>query len=285
MELKERWNMGRREKGPLQAGTAGRHIGDCVPGLPQGRGGRRDAAARHSGASRTLGVTPGPRPPTLRPAGWSRAGRGVTASRPHWTPPPRSRVWTPRPAPPASQQLGRRRRPASSPRPAETGGWDAGGRVGDGPGPEAATYCARRSSRRRLGRDRRGPHGARRVPAPRARVPVGSPGGSRAGRRGSSSRGRAACCGGLAGRPGSQPRPGCRLGALEIGADSPFLARAESPGPARAGAWRLCLLTGSPGPGGWASPASRSGARSAAVDVVSRAAPAVSLGPVPNHRP
>lgn len=51
--------------------------------------------------------------------------------------------------------------------------------------------------------------------------------------------------------PRSQPGFGCCLGALESGADSPFLARAESPGRARALGLGACyILTSLPGPPG-----------------------------------
>ena len=114
----------------------------------------------------------------------------------------------------------------------------------------------------RQGQDCRGPTAlARRALATRGRVPVMTPGGcDRKGgeglEEGSRSRGRAACCGALAWRPGSQPGPGCGLGALESRVNSPFLARAESPGRTRARLGDCCILTGLPGPAAWASPSS-----------------------------
>lgn len=164
-----------------------------------------------------------------------------------------------RPTTLASEQLGRRRRrrrQASSPSPAfqpgpEAGGWDAGGQVRDS-GPLLGLLQPPQS----LLTQHQGPCGAvvagtavaprhspsSRHPRPRPcdeprwlRPEGGLPGREAASR----SPGRAASCGALAWRPGSQLRSGCCLGAPESRVDSPFLARAESPGRTRARAWRL----------------------------------------------
>lgn len=136
----------------------------------------------------------------------------------------------------------------------------------------------------RQGQDRRGPTAlARRALATRGRVPVMTPGGcDRKGgvgkglEEGSRSRGPAACCGALAWRPGSQPGPGCGLGALESRVNSPFLAGAESPGRTRARLGDCCILTGLPGPAAWASPSSRA--------VGGTLSPGTCLCPLLHHR-
>lgn len=134
-----------------------------------------------------------------------------------------------------------------------------------------------------------GPRGTRRALATRARVPQGAlVAAARRGvpgrEEGSSSRGRAACGGGLAWRPGASPDPIRLLSASPgDGADSPSwqgLSHRDAPAP---GLGRGCILTslGSPGPGAGPRPPPRVGGRGRGGHCL-QGAPTASLCPLPD---
>lgn len=145
---------GRGEKGPLQAGTARRHIWNCELGPSSGPWGQGGAAVGQPEGGEDPQRDPGARSPRMGGglgacgplAGAGRARRMVLRWGRRWgasvsatRDPGRLGAESGRPTTPAREQLGRRRRPrrwASSASPAfqprpEAGGWDAGGRVRD----------------------------------------------------------------------------------------------------------------------------------------------------------
>lgn len=95
-----------RERGdPSRRGQLGGTSGTLSCVSSQGQGSRKTPLPGSPRGSRTLSMTPGPgsrewgRAWSLRPTGWGDPPvgppAGPTASRPHWTGPPRSRVWAP----------------------------------------------------------------------------------------------------------------------------------------------------------------------------------------------
>lgn len=261
------WGRGGGREGPFQAGQRGTS-GIVSWALPQGRGGRKEAADGSPRGFRDPPRDPGTPAPTLRPRGAGGGGGGareVTAS-----PPRQPAASEPRPGPAPRGQRAIREAAAPGPFAPSRGrrGRDAGPSEGL-PGPRSRYLRRSEVLAAPSGPRSPGPRGARRALATRARVPRGAlVAAARSGvpgrEVGSSSRGRAACCGGLAWRPGASPDP-IRLlsGRPGDGATPPSwqgLSHRDAPAP---GLGHCCILTsiGSPGPGAGPRPPPRVGCR------------------------
>lgn len=228
----ELWGRGRArgEGGPFQAGAAGR-LRNGVLRLPRGRGAGRKPRRQPQGLQGPS-ARPGTPTPTLRPRVGRGAPRGDSVSA-ALTGRLRGRLGS---APPGQGAMrGRRRRAGTR------------GRGRDFPGPRGS-YSRRsevlaapsRPGRRAPRRVRVSPPGPACREEPGGRSPQRGPGPA----GGVQLPGPGCLLRGLSLAPGSQPGSDRLLsGSPGDGADSPFLARAESPGRARAGLGHCCILT------------------------------------------